>query len=552
MLTLSLSWNKHCNTTGNGSMDEEGAMLSISLRNSMKLGKFSECEVVAGYSGIDKIVENITIMEVPDIVKWLKGRELILTSLFAIKNDIDAQNLLIQRLFYAGATAIAIKPFESMEYIPEGIIKSANKLGFPVILIPEHIKYLDIMSPVMHYIFNKKVVLQEDLEQATNVLQEISLNSQGVDVFVENVSTITKNTVTIESEFAFIQTPKAELPISPLSEDEKHELSIIKRPIRYERKYGDHVVPCVVAPIIVDGELYGNVTCWAVNHDHLTMDLAILEKASSLLSLEFLRQKVKYDLEQQYQNDFLRELLFNKTIREQDLIEWGRKYDISNHDRYVCMLLHKENNQDQPTDQTLSKAEINDLLLKKWPTMLTGVIRNTICVIHAVHEHDVKQTCDAIYETLAKKYPHDEIYLGVGEVYEGPFGIRKSFTQAEQSLKLMQTMNGSKRITYFNELGAFRLLGPLLEEQELIDFYDETVGKLIKQDPKGELIHTLQTFFYHNEVLKVTAETLFIHVNTLKYRLNRVEDITGYDLRKSEDKMNIFLGLKIHELIQTE
>src|SRR5690606_28289770 len=145
---------------------------------------------------------------------------------------------------------------------------------------------------------------------------------------VENVSTITKNDVTIESEFSFINTPVSKLPISPLTEAAKHELSIIKRPIRYERKYGKEFVPCVVAPIIVDGAYCGNITCWAVKSEHLTMDLAILEKASSLLSLEFLRLKVKYDMEQQYKNDFMRELLFNETISENDLIEWGAKSSI--------------------------------------------------------------------------------------------------------------------------------------------------------------------------------------------------------------------------------
>lgn len=530
-------------------MIKEGAILSISLRNSLKLGKFRECEVVAGHIGMDRVIENITIMEVPDIVKWLKGRELILTSLFAIKNDMDAQNILIQRLSYAGATALAIKPFESME-IPKGIINSANKLGFPVIRIPDHVKYLDILSPVMHHIFNQKVVLQEDLEQATNVLQEISLNSQGVEAFVENVSSITKNTVTIESEFSFIETPAPALSISPLSKAEKRELTIIKRPIRYERKHGDNIVPCIVSPIIVEGLLYGNITCWGVKTEHLTMDLAILEKASSLLSFEFLRLKVKYDMEQQYKNDFLREILFNDTISETDLIEWGAKYSLSKEDQYVCLLLSEKESYDANVDKIMQKAEVNAVLLKKWPDMFIGNIRNRICIVHAVDKSDLNKKAEDIYRTVEFQLRLKGICIGVGEVSKGPFGIRKSFFQAEQALKFTRTIKRFKNIIYYRELGAFRLLGLLLETQELMDFYNDTIGKLKKQDPKGELIKTLQTLFYHNEVLKITAEKLYIHVNTLKYRLNRIEEITGLNLKKSEDKMNVFLGLKIDELLQ--
>ncbi len=516
----------------------------------MKLGKFGECEIVAGHQGIDRMIENITIMEVPDIVKWLKGRELILTSLFAIKNDKDAQNLLIQRLYYAGATALAVKPFESMGEIPEGIIESANKLGFPVIWIPNHIKYLDILSPVMHHIFNEKVVLQEDIEQATNVLQEISLNSQGVDAFVENVSSIMKNIVTVESEFSYIQVPEPDQRISPITKDQKHELLIIKRPIRYERQYGDKNIPCIVAPLIVDGEFFGNITCWAVNNKHLTIDLAILEKASTLLSLEFLKIKVKYDMEQQYKNDFMRELIFNVSISDDNLIEWGSKYSISKNTKYICILLGERVDNLENIHNVFEKAEINSLLMKDWPRMLLGIIRNKICMILPVENQEIKQTCMQIFKKVKDAFGQElDLYAGVGEIYEGPKGIRKSFFQAEQAYKLKKMAKDSIQIIYYNELGAYRLLGPLIGKPQLNDFYEETIGKLVVQDPKGELVKTLRVYFVNNEALKTTASELFIHVNTLKYRMNRVEEITGFDLRKTEDKMNLYLGLKALELL---
>lgn len=524
--------------------------MGISLRNSMKLGKFSECKVVAGHDGLDRIIENITIMEVPDIVKWLKGRELILTSLFAIKDDIDAQNLLIHRLYYAGATALAIKPFETMDGIPEGIIENANKLGFPVIQIPEEVKYLDILSPVMHHIFNEKVVLQEDIEQVTSVLQEISISSQGIEVFVENVSSITKNIVTIESELPFIETPKPEKAISPLTKDQKHELSILRRPVRYERTYGDTKIPCIVAPIIVDDEYFGNITCWAVNNDFVSMDIAVLEKASSLLSLEFLKIKVKYDMEQQYINDFMRELIFNESISDDNIIEWGSKYRLSKEQKYFCMLIGEKMEHQNNIQDRVEKSELSSLLLEDYSQMLVGIIRNKICIIVPLDEEDQKTICEKIFAKV-KKYTskmHD-FYAGVGEIYEGPKGIRKSFFQAEQAFKLKKLSKDVNSIIYYKELGSYRLLGSLIGTQQLHDFYEETIGTLLKFDSKGELIHTLKAYYENNEAIKGTAKELFVHVNTLKYRIKRIEEITGLDLKKSEDKMNLFLGLKIHELL---
>ncbi|MFB4167367.1 PucR family transcriptional regulator [Virgibacillus sp. JSM 102003] len=527
--------------------------MSLSLRNAMKLGKFCECEIVAGEKGLNRIIENITIMEVPEVVQWLKGKELILTSLFAIKDDSDAQNLLVRNLHNAGATALAIKPSQFIKSIPDGILDSANKLGFPIIKIPDDVKYLDILSPVMNHIFNDKVVLQEDLEQATQVLHEISMNAQGVDGFVENVGYLTKNMITIESEFSYILVPSPEGYISPLRKEQVYELSVIQRPIQYERKYEDEIVSCIVAPIIVDGQYYGNITSWGVNNDHLSIDLAILEKASSLLSLEFLRLKVKYDIEQQYKSDFMRELLFSETIKEKNLIEWGDKYLITKDTGYVCLLFSVRDSHSEAKNYVeLKDYQINSVLQDLKDDMLVGHIRNGICIIFPVQEEsgNMEELYSEIYNALSKYVGSSvKLSLGIGRIGKGPEGIQKSFLQAEQALHLSETVKNSQQIVYYNDLGAYRLINQLNGNRELLDFYDETIGKIVKQDINNQLLTTLQTYFFHDEILKITASSLYIHVNTLKYRINKIETITGCDLKTSEGKMNLYLGLKIHNIL---
>ena len=524
--------------------------MSISLSNAMKLGKFSACEVVAGQKGMARVIENITVMEVPEIVQWLKGRELILTSLFAIKDDLDAQNMLVQNLHNAGASGLAIKPSQFIKTIPKGIINSANKLGFPIIKIPDDVKYLDILSPVMHHIFNEKVVLQEDVEQATKILDEISLNSQGVDELVEHVSYLTRNMITIESELSFIKVPTSEKSLSPLDKDQIDDLTIIQRPIQYSRKYGEEILSCIVAPIMVDRKYYGNITCWEVNNEHLATDLAIIEKASSLLSLEFLRLKVKYDVEQQYKNEFIRELLFSENIKEKNVIEWGEKYGINKQDKYVCLLCTtRSENAKTKHNITLNHDQINSIIQNVIPGVLVGHISGNVCIILSAHQ-DMAQIYHEIYDRLTQYIGSTiKLYLGIGRVGTGPAGIQKSYIQADQALYLSDSIKDAKGITYYDDLGLFRLINQLKDQEELFDFYQETIGQLVEQDKNHELLKTLKTYFYHDEVLKDTANNMYIHVNTLKYRIKKIEEITGFDMKRSEGKMNLYFGLKIYELL---
>ncbi|MDY0395496.1 helix-turn-helix domain-containing protein [Virgibacillus halophilus] len=128
--------------------------------------------------------------------------------------------------------------------------------------------------------------------------------------------------------------------------------------------------------------------------------------------------------------------------------------------------------------------------------------------------------------------------------------MRESFTQAEHAFKLGKEMTNSYAITFYEDLGVYRLLGELIGNEGLLDFFHDTVGKLIKYDESHnlKLVETLMAYFKHNENLKETSGSLFIHVNTLKYRIQKIASLTGYSLNDTEGKMMLYLGLKINEL----
>ncbi|GGH88609.1 purine catabolism regulator [Pullulanibacillus pueri] len=531
--------------------------MGITVKNAMKIGGLRECRVVAGEKGLSRIINNVTIMEVSDIIRWLKGNELLLTTLYPIKDDPVAQRALIQKLYKSKTTALAIKPFHIIKTIPEVILEEAEKLGFPVIEIPEKVSYLDILSPVMNVVFDNKVVLQEDLEQASKILREISLSNKGIGKFIDTLSFLTKNIVTVESQLPFMKLPKPDVDIPPLTEEEQRELALIKHPIRLERIYGDKRVPCIVAPVMLDGHIYGNITCWGIKTDNLEIDLAILEQASTFLSLEFLRLKVKYDVEQQYKNDFMRELLFNESMNLQDLMEWGEKYDFVNEGQYICLLLVNDRTDYKEGNLDTSKVnEVDYIVRQRWPKAITGKIRDLVCVILPIDDlkgDKLRGQCERLCSDLdAYVERHFVSCMGVGRAYSGIKGLRKSYYQAEQAIKLRHHVKEFQRILFYDDLGVYRLLGHLVGGRELTEFYEETIGKLVKYDEHHDqkLVETIEAYFQQNENLKEASQALYIHVNTLKYRIQKVSTITGYHLNHSDGKMMLQLGLKIHEMLR--
>jgi sugar diacid utilization regulator len=106
---------------------------------------------------------------------------------------------------------------------------------------------------------------------------------------------------------------------------------------------------------------------------------------------------------------------------------------------------------------------------------------------------------------------------------------------------------GRARIA-FEETGAYRLLLPAMSEDpgELERFYDETVAPLVAYDEQYEtdLLATVETFLENDGNVTPTAERLFTHRHTVRYRLERVRELSGHDIFSTEGRERLGLGLK--------
>ena len=100
----------------------------------------------------------------------------------------------------------------------------------------------------------------------------------------------------------------------------------------------------------------------------------------------------------------------------------------------------------------------------------------------------------------------------------------------------------------FEDTGAYRLLLPAMSEDpaELQRFYDETVAPLVAYDDQYEtdLVQTLETFLDADGNVAGTAARLFTHRHTVRYRLERVQDLTGLDVASTDGREKLGLGLK--------
>ncbi len=139
--------------------------------------------------------------------------------------------------------------------------------------------------------------------------------------------------------------------------------------------------------------------------------------------------------------------------------------------------------------------------------------------------------------------------IGVGTEVEGFLKMKDSFNDAITALGVLKTYRTTDKIAYYKKM-ALPIIIDEMPWDQLNRIYKAISGSIHIVIDDDELILTAQRFFEHSLNVTDTSQVLFIHRNTLIYRLNKIEKLTGFDLRKFEDALNFYIGLYMNNRIK--
>ncbi len=140
-----------------------------------------------------------------------------------------------------------------------------------------------------------------------------------------------------------------------------------------------------------------------------------------------------------------------------------------------------------------------------------------------------------------------KVTIGIGGYHRGVQGLNRSFKEATQALDVGTKLEGARDIYHIDNLGVGKLLAEIREESQQ-EFMEKTIYSTKNNKKKKineTLLETLQAFFDNNLSISKTAQAIYVHRNTLLYRLRRVKEITGLDPKKFDDAVQLRVALKM-------
>ncbi len=320
-------------------------------------------------------------------------------------------------------------------------------------------------------------------------------------------------------------------------------------------------VSCWVNPLLGDGQLYGYLLVFDVSSHLNPLDICRI-KETGLFSLQVLtHRKTIEDTEKKYQDHFLYDLLYNNFVTEESLIQRARhwNWDFSKPQQILIMEpddLHLLTNK----FRMLRKLQLNveDFLQHKYRQVIVTEQQGQIVII--IGDVNEGKTAKQHWKSLGKSlqaYMQEIITdvtfsVGIGKFYSTIADLCRSYQEAKHALDLGRFIQEKGHITHFEELGIIRLLSHMSLEQ-LDDYYKEYLAVLIEYDEKNDtnFIETLHVYFQQNGDLNLTAEKLFQHANTLRYRLKKIEELLETDLKQLENRINLSVACKIFKMRKT-
>ncbi len=149
--------------------------------------------------------------------------------------------------------------------------------------------------------------------------------------------------------------------------------------------------------------------------------------------------------------------------------------------------------------------------------------------------------------------PDLTVSVGIGGYKKDPAQLPEAYSEAGVALEIGHRIHGPSAVSTFGETGTYKLLFRVLQEnpEELEAFYGETLEPVVHYDSRyaTELVQTLITYLGNDASTVRTAGDLFAHRHTIRYRLDRVGELTGLDVDKSADRERLTLGIKAMQLL---
>ncbi len=558
--------------------------MGLSVEEMLNIDIFSGAKLLGGAAGLGNEIKGATIIEAPDIVKFISGGEVLLTRFYAFQfctaEEFDSY---FQELAQKKVSAIVIKRGNDVEHIEEKvkyILDFAEKYAVPVLEVAFELSFREILRPILERLFNEEVrrlkYFKTTHDNFTALAFSRGSGEDSIQKILDVLEKLIDNPVALFNQnmdyLAGTEGCKTEMAISDRAKEYQPKFysnyTYLKQKVTLTKEACDEYEQFIVKwRVMYNRRVYLVIT--ASVSPFGDMDDIAIENGVTALKQEMFRQHSVEELEEKFQNDIITQILNGNIHTRKELEREVKQLGIPLDANYR-VLLFKLWNEGAGTFEKLNEqfkfdSILRDAVVNEFEDVRVRNDVDQVIVIQQISQEqkqedyrkELKNTVEKIQKRICQKNKNLKVRAGVGKEVEGVLKLSDSFKEARDSLEFINIFEKpnaeqSHHIVFFSDMGIFKLLCKADNPEELYEYIPESLQKLLhyKKQQRQELILTLNTYLDRNQNLTKTAQELFIHYKTAAYRIDRIVKITGIDMNNASEVLAVRIGLIVYRMIE--
>jgi purine catabolism regulator len=530
--------------------------VGLPVREVLAAPCLAEARVLAGAGGLDRVVQRLNIMEVPDILPWVKPHELLLTTGYPVRDDPAALVQLLRDLDDRGLAALAIKLHRYIDEVPPGLLEEADRRDFPVIEFPQGVGFDDVLNEVLGTLLNRQAALAARTEEVHRALVSVVLEGGTLADLAAELATIMRGPV-------FVTTPDGRVVAQAGTPDEvavATASTAFGASGRFRVEEGDRRLPdgawVQSVPVVAGRVDHGRIVTFS-HAPHSDADVYCLERAATVAALAITKGLAVAAVEDKYRADFLRDLLSGRTEDLAVAVDHARSLGWDVDRRSVVVVAELDPGQAPASVSGLDLRPVQERFAAAWQTVVrlrdagapvASFNTEVAVVLAAPADGDLERLVADLDRQVAGDRGGGRLTfsLGVSRVAAGAGDLARAYEQARTAVRIGRRLHGPGARATFDQLGAHRLLALIPDSAELRSYVADVLGDLAADSPEAaDLRHTLEVLLDHNGNVAETARRLHFHYNTLRYRIEKLERMVGPFTKSPALRLDLSLALRL-------
>jgi DNA-binding PucR family transcriptional regulator len=492
--------------------------------------------LVSGRRGLNRVIRWAHVSELEDPSAWLKGGELLLTTGMGIGRTPARQRAYVKKLSDAGLAGLGFGLGFSHTKVPKSLVDAAEALGFPMFEVPYEVPFIAITEAVFTQVVAGQFDFLQKASEAQNAMTRAVLDDRGVEGIADELAHAIKGWALLLDLHG--------RPIASTGRAAKQRSERVWEELRQSRPEGSgfsltlvdqghHVWIQPVSP-------HGRVEAFLAigKPDPLAqIDRAVASRALALFAIETAKARAVAEAERRLRGDFFDSLAVGQ-VAGAEAVKGLARFGLKGELRVLSL--------EGGDPEALARAA-EDVLSR-----IDGgfLISPHAGGVHALVAEPATSELDRLRKELESRVG-EQVRIGAGSLVEPP-DVGRSLREARYALQVCRLEKWDS--AGFEDLGTYRLLLSMVEGDVLRAYADSLLAPLDAYDEGhgGELLQSLRAFLEHNARWETAAAELYVHRHTLRYRVRKIEELTGRDLSNSFDRMEFWLALRARELMAAD